>query len=400
MKHSSRLVGWCAPACVLVLAQALLACEAEEAAAPVQAGFAEVWDQGIADSIGLAKVTTTTTAKDGSTTYTFDPASGPMCLRGDPFKMSIRDANSDNLLIFLQGGGACWSDFCLAILKAPEGIPTLDVLDPAKPDNPWKDWNVAYLPYCDGSMFAGDNDLDDDADGKMDRFHRGLRNVTAALDQAVARFPAPKRIVLAGSSGGAFGTIPSVLLVRKLWPTVPILIVQDSGTGVAREGDPAFLAKLVKEFGVEAFFPESCKSCSGASHLTPLLAWVLRQDKNIRVAAFSSYNDLIMADIFLGVTPDQFKAGLLAATSLLHNEFPSRYKRFFINGKMHTTMLGDASGIIGDDLGAVTLPSDVLPKLAEIELGHIADTQIGNVTMAQWLAAARDDSAQWLDLLQ
>ena len=400
MTHTSRLFGSWFHACALVWAAALPACASEDAATPAQSGFAEVWDQGIADYVGLAQVTTTTLAKDGSTTYTFDPASGPMCLRGDPFKMSIRDNNSDNLLIFLQGGGACWSDFCLAILKAPAGIPTLDVLDPAKPDNPWKDWNVAYLPYCDGSMFAGDNDLDDDADGNKDRFHRGLRNVTAALDQAVAKFPAPKQIVLAGSSGGAFGTIPSVMLVRKMWPTVPILIVQDSGTGVARDGDPAFLAKLVQEFGVEQFFPASCKSCSGASHLTPLLAWVLRQDKNIRVAAFSSYNDLIMADIFLGLTPDQFKTGLLAATSLLHKEFPSRYKRFFINGKMHTTMLGDASGIIGDDLGAVTLPSDVLPKLAEIELGHIADTQIGGVTMAQWLAAARDDSAQWLDLLQ
>lgn len=397
---SSTIMCNCLMYMIFCLVAALGGCDSAEPEAVVQKGFAEVWSQGVTSYAGLAQVATETTQPDGSVAYQFDPASGPMCLRGAPFQMSVRATKSSKLLIFLQGGGACWSDFCLAVVKAPAGVPKLDVLDPDKADNPWKDWNVAYLPYCDGSMFAGNKDHDDTGDGQPDRFHRGLRNVQAALDVAKQRFPAPSEIALVGSSGGAFGTIPSLFLVRKLWPDAPILIVQDSGSGTAKDGDPAFLAKLIDEFGVASFFPPSCKACKGASHLTPLLAWALLRDPNVRVATFSSYNDNIMADVFLGLTGEQFKQGLLAATDPLHAQFSDRYKRFFVSGAMHTTLLGDASGIIGTDLGAVELPSDALPKLAGIELGKIAETQQAGVTIAQWLAAARDNSADWLDLLQ
>ena len=361
-------------------------------------GFGEVWAQGIADYLGLAKGATQATA-DGVTTYEFDVKSGPMCLRGDPFRMAVRDQKSDNLMIFLQGGGACWSTYCLAIQKAPAGIPKLDVLDPAKATNPFKDWNQVYLPYCDGSMFAGEADADDNGDGVLDRRQHGLRNLTAALDIGVAQFPHPKRITLMGSSGGGFGTIPGILLVRKLWPDVEILVVQDSGTGTGKEGDPAFLAELVKEFNVKRFFPPSCTDCGTSAHLTPLLNWELARDQNLRVAAFSSYNDSIMSGVFFKIDPALFKQGLLEATGALHTAYPDRYKRFLIDGTMHTTMLGDVSGLVGSDLTAVTLPPDAMTALASIVIGNIDDTKQGDVSMAAWLLAAQGNTAAWQDLL-
>ena len=374
------------------------ACTTATTPAPLVQDFHEAWDQGVADYLGVAKTATQTTL-DGVTTVEFDVKSGPMCLRGDPFRMAVRDQKSDDLLIFLQGGGACWSTFCLAILKAPSGIPKLDVLDPGKATNPFRTWNQVYLPYCDGSMFAGEADTDDDGDGKVDRQQHGLRNLSAALDVAISHFPKPKRIVLAGSSGGGFGTIPAVLLVRKLWPDTPILVVQDSGTGTGKEGDPKFLAQLVSEFHVQRLFPPSCPECSTSAHLTPLLDWELARDSNLRVAAFSSYNDSIMSGVFMKIDPALFKQGLLEATGALHTAYPDRYKRFLIDGTMHTTMLGDASGIIGNDMTAVTLPKDSLAELAGIILGTIDDTKLGGQSMAAWLAAAADNSALWTDVL-
>ena len=374
------------------------AATADATVAPLAEDFAEAWQQGVADHLGQAKIATETT-EAGVSTFEFDVKSGPICLRGDPFRMAIRDAKSDDLLIFLQGGGACWSTFCLAIQKAPAGIPKLDVLDPNRESNPFKAWNIVYLPYCDGSMFAGDADTDDDKDGKLDRQQHGLQNLSAALDVAIAHFPKPARIVLAGSSGGGFGTIPAVLLVRKLWPKAEILLVQDSGTGTGKTGDPAFLQNLVKEFHVERFLPASCLDCKTSPHLTPLLAWELARDAHLRVAAFSSYRDSIMADVFLKIAPELFKVGLLEATTPLHAAFPTRYKRFFIDDTMHTTMLGDASGLVGKDLTAVTLPPDALVALGGLVLGSIDTTKLGEVTVAQWLAAARDGTAAWQDLL-
>ena len=94
--------------------------------------------------------------------------------------------------------------------------PPLDLIRTDLPFNPVDGWNVTYLPYCDGSLFAGDAQVDEDGDGEVDRIHAGLQNLSAALDVAKAQWPDPRRIVLAGSSGGGFGTIPGVVLVREL----------------------------------------------------------------------------------------------------------------------------------------------------------------------------------------
>ena len=154
--------------------------------------------------LGQTEVLEESTSSD-TTTWTFDPSSGPICMRGDVYRASVRETGSENLLIFLQGGGACWGDFCLAVTAAPEGIPLVDVLAPSIEANPFADWNVAYLPYCDGSVFVGDREHDEDGDGSPDRIHRGLANLSAGLDVARQTVPDPTRIVFAGSSGGGFG---------------------------------------------------------------------------------------------------------------------------------------------------------------------------------------------------
>jgi len=377
------------------------ACETESASPPDKhAPYQEVIHQGAAKYLGLAKVATETT-EAGATTYTFDPASGPMCMRGDPFRMAVREGDPDNLLIFLQGGGACWSTFCLAIQKAPPGIPTLDVLDISRQSNPWRTWSVVYVPYCDGSLFAGDADHDDVKDGKTEhRYQRGLRNLSASLDIAKKRFAQPKHIALVGSSGGGFGTILATVLVRFIYPGADIAAVEDSGVGIGMPDDPSFLAMLLDEFNARAMLPKSCKDCVSAGHLTRFVDWELSQDPKLRVAAFSSYEDLIMTKVFLKVDPKRFREVLLAETARVHEHFPTRYQPFLVAGQMHTTLLGDASGLIGKDFTAVVLPDEALDSLGAIELGSIDTTKIGDVTIAQWLAAMRDVDAKWMKLLQ
>ena len=63
------------------------------------------------------------------------------------------------------GGGACWSDFCFAFEAAGSEMPLMQVLNPNDPDNPFKEFSVAFLHYCDGSLFAGDVEYDVDAPG-------------------------------------------------------------------------------------------------------------------------------------------------------------------------------------------------------------------------------------------
>jgi len=60
-------------------------------------------------------------------------------------------------VIFLEGGGACWADFCSAF-EETNSLPPVGILNPSLEANPVADWDVVYFPYCDGSLFAGDVD--------------------------------------------------------------------------------------------------------------------------------------------------------------------------------------------------------------------------------------------------
>ena len=366
----------------------LLGCTAEdseEPPLPPPAGpFDELVDQGATRYLGADFTRTSEPQDDGSITWTYELASGaPACLRNTPYRVSVRDAGSPNLVVFLQGGGACWDDFCFAIENAPPGVPPLDVLDPELPHNPFRDWNVVYLPYCDGSLFAGDADIDDDDDGVPDRFHRGLQNMSAALDLAVEMYPDPDRIALIGASGGAYGTMPGVVLARELWPDTPLDVVNDSGVGVAKEGDPFFITDLMLQRNASSFIPGSCEGCTDRGHLVPLVAWQLDQDPLLRSAVFSSYDDYIISQLFLGLGPGIFKEALLRETGAVVEQFPERYVRFLVEGTLHTATIGDVEGVIGD-VGENSFEDFV-------QLGRMDEISLEGTTVADWLQGMVDD---------
>ena len=376
---------------------ALVACGpgSHDSATPGDSSDGPAW----ARYLGQAEVTGEQVDGD---TVTTEFGGRAACLRGDPWRSATRDAGSDDLVVFLQGGGACWDGFCLAVTEAPAGIPTIDLLDPGLAANPVADWNVAYLPYCDGSLFVGDADHDDDGDGQPDRFHRGLANLSASLDVARARFPAPRRVLFAGSSGGGFGVSLGLPLVRATWPDADIIALADSAVGIARgPDDPGFVSGLVDEWGAGELLPEGCEGCLDGGHLVPVVEHHLDQDPTIRMGVFGAWYDSIMGDVFLDVTPSQHRDMVEVETGRAHAARPDRYRRFLIDGRMHTTLLGDASGIVGSNLDALEYPPEILAALATIELGSLESTASADGTrVSDWIAGliAGDESA-WPDIV-
>lgn len=361
--------------------------------------FQEVLDQGANKYVGKTKVSSTT-VDGGVTRYAFDPATGPVCMNGDPYGVMVRDAPGDDLFLFLQGGGACWSGFCLAITQATETLPAnLDALNPDKPTNPLAPFDLVYFPYCDGSMFAGDAAHDDDGDGKVDRDQRGLANLSAGLDVAKVKFPHPKRIVLAGSSGGGYGTILAAILVRAAYPDPEILVVNDAGPGLGKPGDEAFLQGVISELGITPLIPKNCPDCLGRGHVTGLIKYELEKDPKMRVAMFSAYEDYVISDVFLQVPAADYHTALVDETGRVATAQPDRFKRFFVNGAVHTTLLGGVDGLIGDDLKAVKLPPGAAMKLGNIKIGGMDTNVVRGVTFATWLGAAIDKRADWDDRL-
>ncbi|MFN7955634.1 MAG: pectin acetylesterase-family hydrolase [bacterium] len=304
------------------------------------ASFQDVYDLGIDQYLGTVEPTGTQSEGD-FVSYDFDPADGPECMDGSRFRPDFRHTESENLMIFFPGGGACWSDLCAAsffTIPGPLAAAATQLLNVPVDGTPLGSWNLASLSYCDGSLFSGDADHDDDGDGTVDRFQRGLRNMSAGLDAAKREFPNPRRIVIAGASGGGYSTIIAPFLVRRVWPDAPIDVINDAGVGLAKPNDPSFVRGLLDEFNITRFIPESCVDCTGNGHVTRFIDWQLAHDRNLRIAAISSLQDFVIGTVFLHIPPQDFQAALTSETATLADRYPGRYERFLYPGVGHTVI--------------------------------------------------------------
>jgi hypothetical protein len=352
---------------------------------PAPNPFAEVIEQGLGTYLGT--VDPSDVLEDGDQThYLFDSADGPMCLRGGDYWVSAREGSgaSTDLVIYQQGGGACWSDLCTAFesLAAP-AVPTSGLLNPALSGNTFSGWNVVYLPYCDGSLFAGDVDIDDDDDGTIDRFHHGLINLSAGLDVAHERFPDAERIVLAGSSAGSYGVHISNMLVRTLWPDAEIIIVADCGVGIGKPGDLEFIPSLLEEWNMLGAVPESCEDCV-TDHITGLAAWQLERDPFMRFAAIAAYDDAVIGGVFLGLGPGEYQGAVESELAKLATAYPDRYHRFFFDSSLHTTIGTDS--LTGGGIPGLTATYDT--------------TLVNGTSVEDWLTLLINDDPGFGDRIE
>lgn len=321
----------------------------EEPTAPDIEPFQELYDQGVDRYLGRFTPTRQTDLGGSRGTLHAFAASpsgaGPMCYTGNEFQMSTRGGTSE-LMIFLEGGGGCGPGSCNAVHIALPGVPSRGIMDPADPKNPAAAYSMAYVPYCDGSLFTGDARVDSDGDGEDDRFFRGVQNLSASLDVIRDTFPAPSKIILAGNSAGGLGTHFALPLVRKMYPGVAIELINDSGVGIYEPGD---IARLTDYWNSENVLPQSCPSCVGADgNLTDYHHYQLTRDELLRVAYLSSRQDSVITRQFDLVSAAEFEEQLLEATGELSQAFPDRFRSLLVSGDAHTFIQRDYARPVGD----------------------------------------------------
>ncbi len=324
--------------------------------------FIELSAVGVDKYLGEFTPVSSTDVGDGWTKHTFDPdgGSGPICIAGTPYSVFTRAGNPAKLLIFEQGGGACWQDFYFCNILAEAQEPPIDrvgIWDFDSPDNPFADYSVLYMPYCDGSVFSGDNDVVDASFpfGPV-RFHRGLRNQTAGMDVARATFPNAKRITLAGSSAGGVGVVGfAPFLVRFLYGNnVMLTVFNDAGPVAINLDTVDDIADRAADWQFGQFFPASCTECDDLGQSTAIIKWRLDNDTTIREAFYETDNDLTNR-FFLDLLfdPAGYRDLIVTEHGLLNAAHPNRYKRFIVAGDTSHTALQtplfysqDANGVL------------------------------------------------------
>ena len=313
--------------------------------------FLELSDAGVDKYIGQFTPISSSDVGDGWTKHTFDPdgGNGPICIAGTPFSVFTRAGNPSKLLIFEQGGGACWQDFynCNVLAEGQEPpSPRVGIWDFDSPDNPFADYSIVYMPYCDGSVFSGDNDVvDPNFPFGPVRYHRGLRNQTAGMDVAKATFPHASRITVAGSSAGGVGVAGfAPFLVRFVYGNMPKLTVFNDAGPVATNLDAVGdIAARQADWQFDQFYPASCADCDAFGQNTAIIEWRLDNDSTIREAFYETDADATNR-FFLDLLPpngtqQDYRDLILTEHGMLNANHPLRYKRFIVSGDNSHTAL-------------------------------------------------------------
>jgi hypothetical protein len=326
----------------------------------------ELSDAGVDKYLGQFTPVSSTDVGDGWVKHTFDPdgGDGPICIAGTPYSAFTRAGNPAKLLIMLQGGGACWQDLyrCNIFAEAQEPpFPRAGIWDFDSKDNPFSNYSIVYMPYCDGSVFGGDNDV---IDGNFPlgplRRHRGLRNVSAGMDLAKATFQNASRITIAGSSAGGVGAVAfTPFLARFLYGnTVQHLTVFNDAGPIAINLDAAdAVAARAADWQFAQFYPASCTECSASGQQTAIIEWRLDNDSTIREAFYETDGDstnISFASANLpgffdplppiipfpdGLSQSEYRDLILTEHGALNAAHADRYKRFIVSGDSSHTAL-------------------------------------------------------------
>jgi hypothetical protein len=183
-------------------------------------------------------------------TWTWVPVAGSVCSDGSSTGIGVERAAgaSPNVLVFLDGGGACWDYVTCWQLhtssSGPFGAAELDarirdrragsILDRDLPGNPYKDYTFVFVPYCTGDVHSGATSPTYFPSGRP-WYHHGRVNVSKAFEllATAADVPAPAKVVVSGASAGGFGSLLAFKKAKAAWPGAKAYLVDDSGPPLA-----------------------------------------------------------------------------------------------------------------------------------------------------------------------
>jgi pectinacetylesterase len=287
--------------------------------------------------------------------------------------LAVSWGTGKDLVIFLQGGGACWDFFtCGGAAALVSGTPTASTgpFGPAqfaadifaKYPNAWVHRDkmpaalatatVVFVPYCTGDVHSGDRTTTYPSPVPglpgITWHHAGHANLEAFLARLGPGLTlgASDRLVVAGSSAGGFGALANYPAIRARWPDAKAYLVDDSGPPLQGGGIPASSrAAWYASWNMGASLGPFCPDCQ--SDLSKGLTAVLATYPRDRVALLEHTQDEVIRGFFgtviatqpflLPQDPVTFEAELRSLASAVIAPAPNG-RFFFTSGTGHPTL--------------------------------------------------------------
>jgi hypothetical protein len=233
------------------------------------------------------------------------PVDGTLCRDGTPTGYAVNvHPTSRKLLIFMEGGGACFNE--ISCRQNPDSWPPNDasvtrsmsrnwIMSRAS-DNPFREWNLAYIPYCSGDVHTGAN-----MSGYLGQPQIGFLNYKKDLAELVARFSNVEQVVLSGVSAGGFGVAWNWMWTQDAFGSVPVYAIDDSGPPMG----PVYLSECQQQrygelWGWKESLHPACADCDvpGGKVVRPLLDASFKRNSSTRFGLLSYDEDGTIKSFF------------------------------------------------------------------------------------------------------
>jgi Pectinacetylesterase len=267
---------------------------------------------------------------------------GTGCGLGTPYSFFYREGTDpDRLLIYFQGGGACWdwvscSGLFDSSVEPDEPVAFRGIFDRAEPRNPLRSYSVVFVPYCTGDVHIGDASVSYGADGSRPVAHRGFRNVSAVLAWVDARGLRPRTVVVAGTSAGAYGALFYMRPIARLFPHARLVLLGDSGVPLLSRN-----VEVLKTWGADPVMTTLWQGERGPRTLLEAYLQAARVGSRVRLAQITSDRDAIQSAFYIVSGSPEWRRAAYSLLADVKAVVPA-FRTFIIAGADHGLLPTDA----------------------------------------------------------
>ncbi len=322
----------------------------------------------------------------------------PLAQCGDGSQSYIKyiDRGSENLFVYVQGGGACFDavtcgcrlkeKHCKGSNEGGDGALTSYLSRPPADSqtHPWSQErqspigssNYFEIVYCTGDVFTGFGTADY-GNGIIPRKvkHVGAKNFELSINMAKKLFPKVKKVVVVGSSAGGVGVTFNLHHIVRNFGETNLSVINDSGIPIfGKYLDSHKVESVVKKWHVmEAAPTEMAKGDS--IDFEDVHQFNSERFSHVKYGMLAADQDAVFQMFFglLGGDENSVKYSIERAATLMDSASSHRY--FFDQGRWHTVTF----------LAKMGTPKNVLP-------------QSHGVNVLDWIHFMLTDSPEWKSL--
>jgi hypothetical protein len=269
---------------------------------------------------------------------------GTVCSDGSAYSFYAHPGNTRNLLIYFQGGGACWSGLTCdpkstlyrSNLKEVDPAKEQGIFDFGNAENPFRNYFVVFVPYCTGDVHLG-NRVAKYRSYQAEFHHNGFNNAMSALRWTFANVASPQSVFVAGGSAGAMASPFYAGRVAEHYKDARVIQLGDSAGGLGIPTDSEMFRSWGAMEMVGSFAPYKSVDVKNASLVTMYVREGLA-NKSITFAQFNNSADSLQV---FGLQAFGVKAPL---TEVLEKSYAQiraevpRFHTFTATGTLHVVL--------------------------------------------------------------